>query len=280
MVDVEKIAERIDHAIAAPITINGEAGGVALETMGQMMEFAKLMSISGAAVPKYLRGNPGACLAICSRAMRWGMDPFAVAEQSYMVMNKGEEHVAYMSQLVHAVVESRAPLTGRLRHEIIGEGDDRRCKVWGTFKGEDAPHEYTSLTLKDFQGGRRVNKDTGNKSGSPLWDSNPEVQMYYSATRQWARMFCPDVLLGVYALDELDDATIVDVTPPSEVVSDLAQRLRDAKIANADQRGHDAAHVTTTIEGQVDTPQTVAAKATQASKVMHKAAAAVKGKRR
>ena len=111
-----------------------------------MMEFAKLMAVSGAAVPLYLRGNPGACLAICSRAYRWGMDPFAVAEKSYMMRNPktGEERIAYEAQLVHAVITARASLKNRLRHRIEGEGDERRCVVWGTFRGEDKPHEYTS----------------------------------------------------------------------------------------------------------------------------------------
>jgi hypothetical protein len=237
------------------------------------------MAVSGAAVPPWLRKNPGGCLAICSRALRWKMDPFAVAEQSYMVSNKGVESVAFMSQLVHAVVESRAPLKGRLRHEIIGEGDERRCKVSGTFRGEDKPHEYTSQTLKTMLEQRPKRRDGEGFGGSPLWETNPEVQLAYSAVRQWARLHSPDTLLGVYALDELDEAEMIDVTPPSEQVTDLAQRLRDAKASQV-ERGFDADHVSNTVERHVDTPETVAAKATQARKVMTKAKAAVKGKRR
>jgi predicted transcriptional regulator len=62
--NVEDITKRVDRAIADPIAVNVEIGGIALETMGQVMEFAKLMAVSGAAVPKYLRGNPGGCLAM------------------------------------------------------------------------------------------------------------------------------------------------------------------------------------------------------------------------
>jgi hypothetical protein len=72
---------------------------------------------------------------------------------------------------------------------------------------------------------------------------------------------------------------MIDVTPPSEQVTDLAQRLRDAKASQV-ERGFDADHVSNTVERHVDTPETVAAKATQARKVMTKAKAAVKGKRR
>jgi hypothetical protein len=175
-----------------------------------------------------------------------------------------------MSGLVHAVVETHAPLKARLRHEIIGQGDERRCKVWGTFKGEITAHEYTSVTLKEFRDNRPV-KD-GKVGGSPLWDSNPEVQMFYATTRQWARLYCPDVLLGVYTEDELStEDRMVDVTPQ---LSPLVERLKAAKLAPA-RRGFDQDQVAKTLEGEVvDTPDSVAAKATQAKSVMEQAAKA------
>jgi hypothetical protein len=243
MIDVTDIEKRVDKAIAAPTPVDLEIGGVRLENLGQVMEFAKLMAVSGVAVPPWMRNNVGGCLAICSRALRWGMDPFAVAEQSYLARGKGgEEHVAFMSQLVHAVVTSRADLKGRLRAEIIGQGDERRCHVWGTFKGETKPHEYTSETL-----GSKIKaigyNDKGILKGSPLWLSDPEVQLRYSAVRQWCRLHSSETLLGVYSVDELET---VDTT--SSPVSSLAQRLRDAN--RVGERGFDPAHVAAVIEGE------------------------------
>jgi predicted transcriptional regulator len=238
--DVTEIERRVDRAIAAPIAVNMEIGGVALQNMGEVMEFAKLMAVSGSAVPKYLRGNPGGCLAICSRALRWQMDPFAVAEKSYQVVNKGEERIAFEAQLVHAVITARAPLKTRLRYEILGEGDERRCRVWGTFRGEDSPHAYTSETLAKLRDARGRN-EYGNIKGSPLWDAQPEVQLAYSSIRQWCRLHASEVMLGVYTPDELEDGSkIKDVTPQ---VSPLQQRLRDAKKAHAQDRGFDAEHI-------------------------------------
>ena len=248
MADVEEIERRIDRAIAAPIQVNAEMGGISLGTMGEVMEFAKLMAVSGAAVPMYLRGNPGACLAICSRALRWQMDPFAVAEKSYMMINpkSKEERIAFEAQLVHAVITARAPLKTRLRHEIIGEGEERQCRVWGTFRGEETPHEYKSETLARLIAARGRN-DYGAIKGSPLWDTNPEVQLAYSTYRQWCRLYASEVLLGVYTPDELPESKMVDVTPPTTPIEGLKQRLRDAKKAhveaNTESRGFDADHV-------------------------------------
>jgi hypothetical protein len=46
------------------------------------MEFSKLLSLSGTAMPKHLRGNPGGCLAVVIQALEWRMSPISVANQS------------------------------------------------------------------------------------------------------------------------------------------------------------------------------------------------------
>jgi len=234
-VDLDKLEKRIDRTVLAPVEINASIGGFSLETMGEVMEFAKLMATAGPAIPKYMRGEPGACMAICVRALRWGMDPFFVAEKSYMVNNKGEERIAFESQLVHAVIEARAPIKNRLRSEIIGEGMQRKCRVWGTFIGEDKPHEFISETLESRIKAIGRN-EYGKVKGSPLWDTKPDLQLFYDASRDWAREHCPEVLGGVYTLDELPDAEPVDVTPK---VDSLAQRLRDTKAQRAGKQNFD-----------------------------------------
>jgi hypothetical protein len=244
MVDVTEIEKRVDRAVTASIPVAVNLGGINPENYGQVMEFAKTMATCRAGIPDWLRTSVGDCLMICTRAMRWGMDPFFVAEKSYLMVGKGgATKIGYESQLVHAVIESLAPLKNRLRHEIVGDGDDRRCRVWGTFKGEDAPHIFLSEPL-----GKRIKdigrSDAGHFRGSPLWLQKPEVQLFYDASRDWARLNCPDVLAGVYTRDELPDMEPVDVTPKPSRTQEMAERLRNAKKASArGDRGFDHAHV-------------------------------------
>lgn len=54
---------------------------------------------------------------------------------------------------------------------------------------------------------------------SPLWATNPKQQIAYLAVKYWARLYCPEVILGVYTPDELEDRTMKDVTPPKERVT-------------------------------------------------------------
>ncbi len=244
--DVAEIEKRVDRAIAGAVVVSTEIGGVKFASMVEVMEFAKLMAVSGAAVPPHLRANPGACLGIVVQALEWRMSPFAVANKSYIA----NDRTAYESQLIHAIVEARAPLKGRLRHTIEGEGDERRCTVFGTFRGENMPHSYTSETLGKLRDARGRN-ERGNVKGSPLWDAQPEVQLFYSASRTWARMFCPDVILGIYAVDELPENDVA-VDMPLSKADEYAQKLRDTRAARANT-GFDADRVMRTIiEGEVN----------------------------
>lgn len=186
---VDRINDSIDKQAVGSTAISRSSGGILFENMVEVMEFAKLMSVSDVAVPKHLRGNPGACLAVAIQAVEWKMSPYAVANKSYVV----NDRISYESQLIHAVVEQRAPLAGRLRCSYSGQGDQRRCKVWAMVKGEAEAFEYESAAFGMIQ-----------PKNSPLWKTKPDLQLFYNASRDWARMYFPDVILGVYAEDEID----------------------------------------------------------------------------
>lgn len=201
----ERIAARIDTDETKRLAVSDFAGGVAFADLGQVMEFGKLMAVSGVAVPKHLRGNPGACVAVCVQAIEWRMSPFAVANKSYSVSDR----LAYEAQLIHAVILQRAPIRGRVKIEYRGDGDGRTCRVWAELT--DEPGEIVEYVSPPF--GRITPKN------SPLWKSDPDQQHFYYAVRAWCRRHFPDVLLGVYARDELEDGPHLgpdrakDVTP-------------------------------------------------------------------
>lgn len=205
--DPQAIEDKLDKVTAGAVVVSDQVGGVIFKDMAQVMEFSKLLSLSGTAIPKHLRNNPGGCLAVTIQALEWRMSPIAVANQSYEVSDK----IAYMSQLIHAVVEARAPLKQRLRASYEGEGEDRICIITGHFKGEIDPVEYRSPKF-----GKITPKN------SPLWKSDPDQQQFYYSVRAFARRFCPDVLLGIYSEDELPGDQARDVTPDKP---DIASRL-------------------------------------------------------
>lgn len=194
----ERIADRTDLTIAGATSVSPTAGGLAFKDMGQVMEFSKLMAVAGQAVPKHLRAAPGACLAVSLQALNWRMDPFAVANKSYMV----NDRIAYEAQLIHAVVEQRAPITGRIMGALTGKGPTRKWTLTvTTTDGETIAFEgaeFQSITTKN----------------SPLWKSDPDQQLWYYSVRAMCRRHFPDVLLGVYEKEEIEHGEkIRDVTP-------------------------------------------------------------------
>ncbi len=204
------IETKIDKDITGGLELSAQGGGLQVvpTDMNQIFEFAKMMAIADKMIAAPFRNNVGACLAVCTQAFGWGMNPFAVAGKAYAVGDK----VGYESQLINAVINIRAPLQKRLRATYSGEGADLTCTVTGLLIGEDEPHEYTSPKVGDIK-----------VKNSPLWDTDTEQQLWYYSVRAWARRVVPEVLLNVYSEDELRADTARDVTPPKRPTRDSAK---------------------------------------------------------
>jgi hypothetical protein len=192
------------------------SGGVVLQDWAQQVDYAKYMAGSKHAIPKHLRDNVGACIAVIDMAARWSFAPYQVARLCYLV----NDMLAFESQLIHAVVEKFAPLKQRLRPKYDGEGDSRTCTITGHFKYELEPLEYTSPTL-----GKITPKN------SPLWKSDPDQQLFYFSTQRWARRYCPDVLMGIHDQDQIAVPFAADAPPigfdnAKDVTPKLAERLQ------------------------------------------------------
>jgi hypothetical protein len=212
----DRIERRIDPGITGELVVSDRAGGIGFVSMDQVMEFAKLMAVSSIAVRKHLRGNVGACLAICVQAIEWQMSPYAVANKSYSV----NDAIAYEAQLIEAVILRRAPIKGRPKVEYSGEGEKRVCRIWAELRSE--PGEIVEYNSPAF--GKITPKN------SPLWKADPDQQQFYYSVRAWCRRHFPDVLLGVYTRDEMEDAEpVARVVSPKTLSSRLDALAQPAK---------------------------------------------------
>lgn len=201
------------------------------EAMNQLYRLAEVMASGRATVPDHLQKNAGDCMAIIMQAAQWRMNPFAVAQKTHIVSGK----LGYEAQLVNAVITSMAPTKGRLQFKWFGEwerilGNFKEVQgkngpyrvpnwnmkdetglgveVWATLKGEDEPRVLTLLLSQ-----ARVRNST-------MWADDPKQQLAYLAIKRWSRLYCPDVIMGVYTPDELEEfglhAGARDITPQTE----------------------------------------------------------------
>lgn len=234
----ELVVESKESTQPAPVSTGDMLFGNGM--MDQIERIGTLMASAKNTIPNHLKGSVGDCIAIVMQSAQWGMNPYSVAQKTHLV--KGT--LGYEAQLVNAVITSMAPTTGRLKFEwfgpwenIIGKfktlrGDNGSyqapdwssndekglgVKVWATLKGEDEPRELV-LLLSQAQ-----------VRNSTLWASDPKQQLAYLGIKRWSRLYTPDVIMGVYTPDELQETSRpeVDITPAAD---DLNKKLIEEKI--------------------------------------------------
>lgn len=252
--DISTINAPVDTAIA------GTAATIfSPEGLNQLMKFAEVMSQSRVTVPAHLAGKPADCMAVAMQAAQWGMNPFAVAQKTHVVSGT----LGYEAQLVNAVITTMSPTKDRINYEwfgpwenVIGKfvekisqkgntyiapawtlKDEAGCgvRVWATMKGEDEPR-VLELLLSQAQ-----------VRNSTLWASDSKQQLAYLCVKRWARLHAPDVLLGVYTPDELQETTPRverDITPPAataqgmnSLINSKPEQKQEDRQQHKDDRG-------------------------------------------
>ena len=215
-----------------PSPVAGSTSSIALlmdeRSMDKLMRVADMMASAKTTVPTHFRGSPGDCLAVCMQAATWNMNPFAVAQKTHLVNGT----LGYEAQLVSAVINNSGAVKDRFHFEwygpwerVIGKftvkrgekgeyrvpgwsmADEEGCgiRVWATIKGETEPRELSLLLAQ-----ARVRNST-------LWADDPKQQLAYLAQKRWARLYAPDVILGVYTPDEFEQPAPVDMGRVDEV---------------------------------------------------------------
>jgi hypothetical protein len=199
----------------------------------EAMQLANLMA-TAKLVPAALQKSPADCLQVIMQATRWGLDPFAVAQECSVIQGK----LMHNGKLVAAVVNARGGLTQRLSFEYDGEGDKRRIIVSGHLKGEAEPRTVT-VTLKEAR--------TQNK----VWQTQPDQQLMYHGTRVWARRHVPELRLGVWSPEEFDDGPAKERRAPTPAPLKMAKL---AEVAHDPQTGEIANYTTDLVQESAHTP--------------------------
>ncbi len=187
-----------------------EDGGAVLQpkTGAQLREYSVMLANSGLAINPIFRGDPAACMALIMRCQPYRLDPIAISWHAYKASKGSDAPLSFESKVVNAMINRSAPVRGRLRYEYFGEGEEMQCTVTGIERETSDKLSYTSPPIS-----------TIHPKNSPLWKSDPRLQLAYYSSRAWARMYFPELMLGVYARDEMMEMersagrSVRDVTP-------------------------------------------------------------------
>ncbi len=229
----------------APNTISASNAIFNVQALGQLTAFANLMADSQVTVPAHLAGKPADCMAIVMQAMQWGMNPYAVAQKTHLVNGV----LGYEAQLINAVIASSSAIRGRFHYRYGGEWErcTRTREVTKEKNGKNGKYQVTERvrdwTDEDEIGlyvevgailrgeseitwGEPIYLSGVVTRNSPLWVSNPKQQIAYLGVKYWGRLYCPEVILGVYSPDEVEARTEREINP------ELSQRMSVMEITS------------------------------------------------
>lgn len=182
-----------------------QSGGVSTwlspTSFEKAMQIAELMAKCGT-LPAHIKGNPSDCFRIVIQAAKWKIDPFAVAECTSLVHGR----MCFEGKLVASVLQSMNAIEGKLKYEHKGDGQNMSIVVTGTPRG-GTPVSITG-SVKEWR--TRTYKD--NKELPNAWDKDPFSMLVYRGTRQWTRVYCPEVIMGIYTPDEMEEIKEVEGT--------------------------------------------------------------------
>lgn len=220
------------------------------QALTQLTSFANLMADSSISVPAHFAGKPADCMAVVMQAMQWGMNPYAVAQKTHLINGV----LGYEAQLVNAVISSSNAIVGRFHYEY--DGDWSKCtrtreetvkkpaKGGGTYDKVErvrgwSDEDEIGLSVRvgailrgesEITWGEPIYLSGVVIRNSPLWVSNPKQQIAYLGVKYWGRLYCPEVILGVYTPDEVEVRTEREINPserPSRAsISDMAGSVK------------------------------------------------------
>ncbi len=210
----------MNELIAEPLT-NGTGFNLALfETS---LRISKVLS-RASLLPDHLRIDPKTkavlpieqieanCVLIVNQAFRWGVDPFAIAPESYVVGGK----LAYQGKLIAGLINASGKLKERLKPTYTGEGENRVVTLSGFIIGEQEP-STVELEYK-----KAVTRKDGKITDQ--WTRDPDQKLFYSAAIKWARRHTPEILLGIVTPEYNVDEDTTDLSSPDSLVGRITQK--------------------------------------------------------
>lgn len=157
---------------------------------------AEIMSRGTIMMPKHLHGKHADCFAVAIQALQWGLNPFVVAQKTYLVNGT----LGYEAQLIIAIAQASGAIRGSFKYEFNGDSQNFSCRSGAVLNGEN-----------EITWGEWLDVASVATKNSPLWKTNPRQQMAYLQARNWTRMYAPGAILGVYTPDELEHQNIPNV---------------------------------------------------------------------
>ena len=171
-----------------------------LEKLATFTKIAEQLSKSEL-IPATFRGKPADVLIALDYADRLGMNPLSVLQNIYVVQGRP----AWSSTFYIATISTCGRFSGIDYVEKSGPVIDKvgvpnlSCKMVAIDNRTGKKVEGTEISVQ-----MAIDEGWYNRSGSK-WKTMPRQMLKYRAAAFFARAFCPEVTMGLYSADEVED---------------------------------------------------------------------------
>ena len=181
----------------------------------QLFRVANMLSQTSI-IPATYQGKPYDCFVALEMATRMGVSPLVVMQNMYVVKGKP----AWAGQACTMFINSCGKFAG-VKHVYTGEKgtDSRGCYVTATRISDGVQVNGVEVTIA-------MAKAEGWTSNTK-WRNMPELMLAYRASAFFARVHCPEALMGVLLVDEIYDT---ETSRNSKKTSTLTAALKEDTI--------------------------------------------------
>lgn len=177
----------------------------------QLARAAKMLSETNI-IPQNYQGKPQDCFVAIEMATRMNISPLVVMQNMYVVKGKP----SWAGQACTMLINSCGKFKD-VKHIYTGKKgtDERGCYVSAVRISDGVELNGVEVTIN-------MAKAEGWTS-NPKWRNMPELMLAYRASAFFARVYCPEALMGVQTYEEVIDT---DPTQEKNKAIDLTEQLK------------------------------------------------------
>ena len=174
------------------------------DQFNQLLRAAQMLSQTSI-IPQSYQNKPQDCFVAIEMANRMGVSPMVVMQNMYVVKGKP----SWAGQACTMLINSCGKFKD-VKHVYTGEKGkpNRGCYVTATRISDGSQVDGVEVTMQMAQA-------EGWTSNSK-WRNMPELMLAYRASAFFARVYCPEAMMGVQTAEEVYDA---DSTPINAAAS-------------------------------------------------------------
>ena len=218
------------------------AGAAALREYAELMATAKGLAdqiCRTSMVPDHFKGKPDECAAAMLYGSSLGLNPMQSVKAVYVVYGNAGLYARSMDAIVKAAGHETWTVEAGPEKVVMAGRRRNSSKVETAEWTIDRAIQAGYVPTIDPSTGKYATNKNGKLIGNEKYLTDPETMLRAKATAEICRIIAPDVLNGVYSVEERQmeyiEAEVVEVKRPSTPTKGLAAALGKHEPAAGDQ---------------------------------------------